>query len=196
MAKQFTVNKRGEYYNVEYIGYNPNSVKFDIWYSNNVYFSSKDEVKLFINVVSEFEKGLVSRLKERNINYNPKKIIRMYMNNLDNILIGNDIRAKLSMTEKVDMYIDWYDAKYNEANKFCNIIYQTVVEFNPIESKNWRTYEEYDHKRDIFELDYPDLEGHFGKDPFNELIESLDDIDLKYKLLTDRMDNYKNKMKG
>ena len=191
MENQFTVNKRGKYYNVEYIGYKAHSVKFDVWHWNNTYLSSKEEVLKFINAVAEFEILLSKKLKALNLNHNPKKIIRMSMKNLDNILIGIDIRAKLSLEEKVDMYINGHNKRYNEANEFCNNVYETVKEYNPVKSNNWRTYEDYDTKRDIYELDYPDLEPYFGVDLFDELLESVTNMNIKLQLLRDKMDSYK-----
>lgn len=190
MENQFTVNKRGRYYNVEYIGYKSHSVKFDVWHWNNTYLSSKDEVIKFINAVAEFETLLAKRLKAMNLNYNPKKIIRMSMKNLDNILIGIDIRAKLSLEEKVDMYINGHHKRHQEADEFCKTIFETVKEYHPAKNDNWRTYEDYDTKRDIYELDYPDLEPYFGVDAFDELLGTITNMNIKLELYKKKMESY------
>lgn len=190
MENQFTVNKRGKYYNVEYIGYKSHSTIFDVWHWNNTYLSSKEEILNFINAVAEFEILLTKKLKALNLNHNPKKIIRMSIKNLDNILIGIDVRAKLSMEEKVDLFINGFQKRYNEADEFCKTIYETVNEYNPIKSNNWKIYEDYDLKRDIYELDYPDLEPLFGIDPFDELLDSITNLTLKCELLKKKISSY------
>lgn len=190
MEKQFTVNKKGEYYNLKYLGYQPHSVRYEIRFWNNTYCTSREETEKLIEAILKLEQGIELRLKERNLDYNPKKIISMLVRMLQPVLIGIDVRAKWSFNEKVDLFIDWFHYKYKEADDFCKTIYETVVEYNTVESENWRIYEDYDDKRDIFQLPYGDLKEHFGLSTFNMLLESITDFDIKYKLLTDKMGSY------
>lgn len=190
MHKDFTLTKEDKYHKLTYLGYEPESVVFDIHHPDWTYVENEEEGLKLIDAIVKLEEDMSKLMKEREIKHDPKKIIRFYFIRLENILIGIDVRAKWSWEKKVEAYVEWFDGRYNDADEFCNTVYETVKEFNPVESNNWRTYEKYDRLRKMFSLDYPDLKEFFGKDPFDKLIETLDDINLKISLYQKKMKSY------
>lgn len=190
MNKDFELTKEEKYYKLTYLGYEPESVAFDIHHPNWTYVQNEEEGLKLIDAIVKLDGDMSKLMKERGLKHDSKKIIRFYFTQLEHVLIGIDIRAKWSWEEKVEAYVEWFDGRYTDADEFCKTVYETVKEFNPVESDNWRTYEKYDRLRKMFSLDYPDLKEYFGKDPFQELIESLDDINLIFKLQKEKMKSY------
>lgn len=176
---QFTLTppktEEDKYWRLEYIGYEPNSIHFDVFYSNFTLCQDEENANELMDAILKLEKDMGVLLKERGLKHNPKKIIRFYFTHLENILIGIDVRAKWSWEKKVEAYVEWFDARYNEAYEYCNVIHQTVEEFNP--EANWKVQEKYRRYIETFDLDFP-MKLNWGEDFFSEAVEILREIDI------------------
>ena len=172
----FTVNKRGEYYNLEYLGFKNPNVVFKIHHWNNTYFSKKAEVLNFISYVIKLEKSLTT-LKSK---HNPKKLIRFYLNMIESIASGHDVRSKWSIDELAERLVDWFDKRLDEANTFCKDTLQFIEDTDGCHMyTDYRRFEQHDRLIDIFELDFTklgdDYEG-FTRDPLSVTLDKASEF--------------------
>lgn len=187
MEKNFTVNKRGKYYNVEYIGYKAPNATIDIRFWNNFYCSTKEEVKSTIKYICDLEEILTNEISEKQLNYNPKKLIRMYLKIIESVASGFDIRSKWSIEKYAKSIIESHGRKYDEAVALYEETLSDLKE-NPVHyGKKWRLFDKCNDNKNIYEFEVESFENYytstFSKDldsvltQMNELLEKLDKKD-------------------
>jgi hypothetical protein len=165
--KPFTVNKRGEYYNLEYIGFENPNIVFKIHKSNNLYFNTKKQVLDFISYVIKLEK----ELDALNSKHNTQKLIRFYLRQIESISSGLDIRSKWTIKEFAEVIVNWFDTRYDEAVVFCQDTITWTIENDCNILTDWRRFEKHDRFVKIFELDFPELDRLLEKS--KELLELI-----------------------
>lgn len=172
----FTVNKRGQYYNLMYIGFEDPNYVFKIHQRNNVWFNTKTEVLGFISYVTKLEEFLNGLMLT---SHNPKKIIRFYLKLVEAVASGLDVRSSWTIEDLGEILLKSFNTKYNEALTFCQDTLKWIEENDCNMLTDWRRFEKYNMNVNIFELDLPILTEeyeHFGEDSLDKVIKLTNDM--------------------
>ena len=143
---------------------------------------SEADADNLISKLKELEASISLELVNRNLPFKAQLIILTYLNVIDSICSGLDIRSKLSNEELTDIFIRGYQKKYDEALAFCN---KTVAMYenggkNESYTKHWRDYDKHNELVEEFQFDlktFGDSDFHINlekiKNQAEELLELL-----------------------
>lgn len=152
LMKDFTVNKRGEYYNLMYLGFEPRHVGFNYKCWNNLYFNTREELEDFIAYVKTLE-PLIRNLTD----FNPKHIIRMYLRLIESICSGLDVRSKWSQETLAKNLVNFFTKRCSEAVNYNEEVLRLINTHDIHYYKQWRKFEEFNDNIVMFELDFKEI---------------------------------------
>ena len=122
MNKNFKASKKGKYIQIEYLGYEPANHYIDLHTHGHMWHSKASESRDFMKKILELEVEFQKELDRRELSHNPKKIIRFYLNVIDGISSGFDVRSSMSNEEIAKAFVNGFDTVYNEGKSKCEAI--------------------------------------------------------------------------
>jgi hypothetical protein len=170
MSTVYTKTNTGKYIEVSY---SPDiqNLSFKHVYNSKQLCSSEEDADNLIYKLKELEASISLELVNRNLPFKAQLIILTYLNVIDSICSGLDIRSKLSNEELTDIFIRGYQKKYDEALAFCN---KTIALYenggkNESYTKHWRDYDKHNELVEEFQFELK----KFGDSDFYINLEKL-----------------------
>lgn len=142
METSFKISKKSKYFQIDYVSgldYVPFTNGKYIWATR------KEQAREFIKRVKEIETFLIKLISDNHVPYDYRLIIHRYLEAIDSISTGLDIRSNMTSEQLAENFYFWYDKKYKEAYNTCKDIhskYEVSGRFNTYLS-NWREYDSY-----------------------------------------------------
>lgn len=177
METSFKVSRKlGKYIQVDYVTgleYIPSR------YHKYVWCLDKKHARTFIQRVNEIETHVKEYLANQKMSYDFRLIMCLFLNTIDNIATGLDIRSKMSSLELAERFVFTYDVKYKEAYKFCEDTLNHVETEGKYESymKDWRRYDQHNDLQKEFLLPLKKLSlEDFRVNELKNIESSLDEM--------------------
>lgn len=175
METSFKVSRQlNKYIQIDYVtdlGYMP------VQYHKYVWCLNKQNARTFIQRVREIETHIKEILAKDKMSYDYRLIMCLFLNAIDNIATGLDIRSKMTSLELAERFVFTYDVKYKEAHKFCEETLTYVETEGKFTSymKDWRRYDRHNELVKEFRLPFKQLElKDFGNDELKNIEHNLD----------------------
>lgn len=173
MDKKFKISKKGKYIQVEYIGYTPPNEVIRNHTHGYLWMLNVSDARKFIKLVLDLEVEINKQYGENN-RHNPNKIIRFYLNVIDGVSSGCDIRSKLTLPEFATLIMNGFNNAYDRANSESIDILKGIID-TPV-SRYSHSVDRYEHLQLLYELDVEPLEAYLKKDELITMSETLDKI--------------------
>ena len=144
MKTTFDREIKGEYI---YLTYNPKieGLSSSLDYNATQLFTKEEDINKFVDTVLKLELLIDRELVKNKYSYNRRLIILTYMNAIESISSGLDVRSKLSLSEIAERFVSGYNDKYKEALAFCSETLEHVQKVNDDETytKDWKRYDKH-----------------------------------------------------
>lgn len=179
----FKASKKGKYFQIDYVS---GLDHVPSHYNKYVWALSKKHAREFIKRVAEIETSIKEILVRDGLPYDYRLIVYLYLNAIDNISSGLDIRSNMSSSELADRFVYGYDHKYKEAYTFCKDTLDHVETTGKFDSymKDWRRHDKHNDLVREFNLPLKRLEiEDFHVDHLKNMSEALD---MLHKLIDER----------
>ena len=185
MDNKFKASKKGKYIQIEYIDYVPPNSTIKNHTDSYMWFLNGDDARRFMKLIVDLEDEIVKQYIENQV-HNYKKIIRFYLNVIDSVASGLDVRSKLSLEEFATLIMGGFNRTYVNAKNEC----QEIIDKGKVEkfSKYSRLVDRYEHLTKLYELDELDVE------PISDYIKP-DELVVMSNLLDDMLNIIKDKNK-
>ena len=154
METSFKKSQADKYVNVEYITNIPN-LPYQLKDRTNQWCITDEDADKFISTVRKLEGLMSHELSEQKLNHNVSLIILTYINAIENISSGMDVRSKLPLDVLAKRFVESYVTKYDEAVKFCTETKRHAIEHSEDETypQNWRRYDKHNEYVKVYMLD-------------------------------------------
>lgn len=163
--KKFKVTKVGKYFDIAYLGYISDVSEFKFPCFNNIWLGNAENARNYINYINNLE-IIIDKIDKE---HDTKKIIRFYLNIIDSILSGIDVRSSLSIEEVAELLVTYFTKRYQDTLKKCDNIRQGVIDG---EIKRYdRKIEDYNDKNELFGFGLESLDGYFNTPTLSEITE-------------------------
>jgi len=149
----YTKEKIEKYTEVTYI---PDiEITFNQKYKSKQWCLSDSDADKFISKTKQLEALISSEIVNRNLGFKPQLIMLTWLPIIDSICSGLDVRSKMSNEELINLFINVYQKKYNEAFSFCKETIAMYEESGKNESytKHWRDYGKHNELVDEYQFD-------------------------------------------
>lgn len=140
-------------------------------------FSDADADK-YIKTATQLEKLIVEELYKRKLNYNSTLIMLRYMQTIENISSGFDIRSNTPLNDLAERFVNSYDEKYNESVKFCAETLEMVRNATDEDTytKNWKRYDKHNELISEYMLDMKPVKDTDFKINLDSILKSASDL--------------------
>lgn len=194
METKFTKKDSGKYIEVTY-----NSTtalkSYRLKYNTSLPCSNNEEADIYIKRAENIEKEILKVIADKKSSFDVNLIMITYMQVIESISSGLDVRSKLSDEELAIRFYDGYETRHNEAVAFCKRIRDMYEggEHKETYTKHYKDYDKYNELIDEYHLDFKKL----GDSDFTINLETLSKktSDLLEMLKEMNADNLKKKMK-
>lgn len=174
METSFKASKKSNYFQIDYIsGLTDMAVQYHMY----VWCLSKAHSRDFIQRVKEIETHVKEKLTNDGLSYDFRLIMHLYLNVIENISCGLDIRSTMTSHELAERFVSGYHRKYLEAQTFCKDTLEYVESVGKKDSymKDWRRYDKHNDLVREFRLPMKKLElSDFHVDHLDNMAKSLD----------------------
>ena len=167
-------SKKGKYFQIDYVSgldHVPSHYHKYVWCLN------KKHAREFIKRVTEIEISIKEVLVRDGLPYDYRLIMCLYLNAIENISCGLDVRSQMDSAELADRFVHGYDRKYKEAYTFCKDTLDHVESTGKFDSymKDWRRHDKHNDLVREFNLPLKRLEiEDFHVDHLKNMSEALD----------------------
>lgn len=177
MTSKFTQKEEGKYIDVTYnhgLELKCHKLKFNA----SQYCINETHASDFIKRAENIEAEINKILTDKKSSYNVNLIMLTFMQAIESISSGIDVRSKISDAELALRFYDGYNVKHKEASLFCEKIREMYEsgEKNEGYSKHWRDYNQYNELIDEYHLDFKKLGLDDFKISFTSMSAKADDI--------------------
>ena len=191
METSFKVSRKlSKYIQIDYVtGLDYTSIQ----YHKYVWCLNKQIARTFIQRVKEIESHVKEILAKDRLSYDYRLIMSLFLEVIDNIATGLDIRSKMTSLELAERFVFSYDVKYKDAHKFCEDTLAHVETKGKLSSymQDWRRYDRHNELVKEFKLPFKELcRDDFRNDEFKNMEQSLE---VMHKLIDE---NKKRKRKN
>jgi hypothetical protein len=177
METSFKVSRKlGKYIQIDYVtglSYLPNQYHKYVWCLN------KTNARAFIKLMVEIEAHVKELLAKDNMTYDFRLIMCLYLQAIENIATGLDIRSDMGSLELANRFVFGYDVKYKEAHKFCQDTLGYVEATGKYGSymREWKRYDKHNELVKEFNLPLKQLVlEDFRVNELKNIEHSLDEI--------------------
>lgn len=144
MNTTFSQKPSGKYIELTY---NSNIEKLDmsLKFNSSVLCSEQEDADKLIQKIRDLETLISQKTSKENLPFQTPIIILTFMNAIDSIASGLDVRSSLSNEELADRFVNGYKKLYDEAYLFCCKIIKMYDDGEKNESytKHWRDYDKH-----------------------------------------------------
>jgi len=173
--KNFKASKQGKYIQIDYLGYKPANSMINNRTHGHMWFLNGTDARKFMTKVLELEVEFGNELIKLGLSHNPNKIIRFYLNVIDSISSGLDIRSDMSNQEIAKSFVSGFNNSYNEKLRYCQSIIESAKKV-PI-SMYTTTYDNFNEENDMYEFGLKDtLDTYLKPDPLVKMGGLLDEM--------------------
>jgi len=175
METTFKISRHKEYINIEYIA----GIKIPFTMFTNVFVSSAKEGRNLVSYVRNLEDEIKKNLELMGYDLDYRLIIAKYIQVIDSIACGLDIRSKMKVQEVAERFVRGFKEKYDEAVKEAE---ETLAYFNEVKDTktyimDWKRYDKYNELVNNFMLKMPKISSDdFKNDELTNMLESTKDI--------------------
>ena len=154
MSTTYTKKEEGKYIKVTYIP-DIENLSFNHKYKSEQLCLSDADADNLISKTKELETSIASEIVKRSLPFKSQLIILTYLNIIDSICSGLDVRSKMTNEELTDLFVNGYQKRYDEALAFCNKTIAMYEESGKNESftKHWRDYEKHNELVEEYQFD-------------------------------------------
>lgn len=177
METSFKVSRKlNKYIQIDYVtglDYTP------IHYHKYVWCLNKQIARTFIQRVKEIETHVKEILAKDQMSYDYRLIMSVFLEVIDNIATGLDIRSKMTSLELAERFVFSYDVKYKDAHKFCEDTLAHVEAKGKFGSymQEWKRYDRHNELVKEFNLPFKQLGlDDFRKNELKNIEHSLDEM--------------------
>lgn len=119
------------------------------------YCLSDADAEVFIDKTIELKKAIENELTIKNLPYNIDLLILVYLQVIEFISTGSDIRSKLTNEQIAENMVEGYRRKFTESLQFCE---KTIKMFedgecNESYTKHWKDYDKHNELVDEYMFD-------------------------------------------
>lgn len=154
------------------------NLPFRLKHNSSQYCLNESEADNFIDKIKTLEKTISEELSKRNLAYKTEFIILTYMQVIESIANGFDIRKNMSDEELAFAFVNGYHKKYQEALSFCNGIIEMYEKGAKDETftKHWRDYGKHNELVDEYNLNVRKFKDTDFKTNLETLNKSADEL--------------------
>lgn len=177
MESKFTKKQGDKYLEVTYnhgLELKSHRLKFNA----SQYCTNETDAEVFIKRAESIEKELDKVLLENKSYHNAGRIMLMYMQAIEAIASGIEIRSKLKDDELARRFFEGYNTKHLEAVAFCEKTMEMYNAGGKDEgySTHWRDYDKLNELIDEYNLGFKKLSMDDFKVSFSSMNDNMSDI--------------------
>jgi hypothetical protein len=174
-TKNFKVRKRGKYFEIEYLKYNPSNTTIKVYTSRTILHSTKQDAKKFMTYILTIEPIMEKIMRQIGVSFDARKLISMRLDFIDNCVLGIEARSGFGIHKHAELIVDFYKKKYDEALTNGQEILKSIKD-NPVEyMSNWKVFDDYKFKNELYELGLEPLEAYYAESSLDKAIKSADE---------------------